>query len=101
MRAAVVRTMASVRPSGFEQAARMLSHGDVRADVARLPAGMKVQVAFGDADAITTPEANRAVARSGIPVHVIPRGGHAVYLEKPERFNELLLRFVDAAGRPG
>jgi pimeloyl-ACP methyl ester carboxylesterase len=97
MKRAVIDTMASVRPDGYGQAVRMLSQADLRADIARLPATMPVQVVFGDADVVTTPEANRSVAsaRPETPIHVVARGGHAVYLEKPTEFNEILSRFID------
>ena len=92
----VVDTMAAVRPDGYAQAARMLASGDVRADIARLPTGMPVQILYGDADVITQPARNVEIAavRPQAPVHVIAGGGHAVYLEKPETFNDLLSRFI-------
>jgi pimeloyl-ACP methyl ester carboxylesterase len=92
----VVDTMAAIRPDGYGQAARMLASGDVKADVARLPAAMPVQILYGDADVITPPARNVEIAavRPQAPVHVIAGGGHAVYLEKPETFNDLLSRFI-------
>jgi pimeloyl-ACP methyl ester carboxylesterase len=92
----VVDTMAAIRPDGYTQAARMLAAGDVKADIARLPAGMPVQFIYGDADVITPPARNAEVAavRPQAPVHVIAGAGHAVYLEKPAPFNEALSRFV-------
>ena len=45
----VVDTMASVRPDGYSQAARMLASGDIKADIPRLPAAMPVQFLYGDA----------------------------------------------------
>ena len=96
-----VDTMSSVRPDGYAQVVRMLSRADLRADIARLPATMAVQVIFGDAAVVTPPEANRsaASARPRTPISVIARGGHAVYLEKPAESNELLLRFIGARRR--
>jgi pimeloyl-ACP methyl ester carboxylesterase len=96
VRRAVIETMAAVRPDGYLQAVRMLSQGDVRADIARLPAAMPVQIVFGDADIITTPEANRLAAaeKPGAPIRVIADAGHAVYLEKPDQFNEILAAFA-------
>lgn len=89
-------TMASVRPHGYGQAARMLSTGDIKADVRALPAGLPGQVIYGDADVITSPERNRDVAAAwpGAAVHVIPGAGHALYLEQPETFNTLLAAFL-------
>ena len=93
---AVVETMAMIRPDGFTQAVWMLSNADTRADVAALPAEMRVQFIYGDADVITTPEQNRSVHRQrpGAPVHVLTGAGHACYIEQPEAFNELVLRWV-------
>ena len=51
--AKLIDTMGSVHPDGYAQAARMLSAGDIVADIARLPAAMPGQVIFGDADVIT------------------------------------------------
>jgi hypothetical protein len=64
---------------------------------------MRVQFVYGDADVITTPEQNRAVAseRPDAPVHVLPGAGHALYLEQPEAFNALLVRFIGAIGCGG
>ena len=92
----VVDTMAAIRPDGYAQAARMLASGDVKVDIARLPAGMPVQILYGDADVITPPARNVEIAavRPQAPVHAIAGGGHAVYLEKPETFNDLLSRFI-------
>ncbi len=92
----VVDTMASIRPDGYAQAARMLASGDVKADIARLPASMPVQILYGDADVITPPARNIEIAatRPLAPVHVIPGAGHAVYLEKPAQFNDVVSRFI-------
>ena len=92
----VVETMAAVRPDGYAQAARMLASGDVKADIARLPASMFVQILYGDADVITPPARNVEIAavRPQAPVHVIAGAGHAVYLEKPAQFNDVISRFV-------
>lgn len=92
----VVDTMAAVNPAGYEQAARMLADANVKTDVQRLPASLPLQIVYGDADVITPPARNREVAalRPQAPVHVIPGAGHALYLEKPERFNAILLDFL-------
>jgi pimeloyl-ACP methyl ester carboxylesterase len=93
----VVETMARIRPDAYEQAARMLSTGDIEADLARLPAEFPIQVIVGDADAITTPAAcSRIATVCRVAAHVVPRAGHALYLEKPELFNRLLANFATA-----
>jgi pimeloyl-ACP methyl ester carboxylesterase len=94
---AVVDTMATIRPAGYTQAVRMLSNADTGADVRMLAPEPAVQFIYGDADVITTPAQNRSVhaERPGAPVHVIAGAGHAVYIEQPERFNELVLQWVE------
>jgi pimeloyl-ACP methyl ester carboxylesterase len=92
----VVETMGTIRSDGYTQAVRMLSGADTRADVRALPQAMRMQIIYGDADVITTPEQNQSVARerSQASVHVLPGAGHALYLEQPEAFNGLVLRFA-------
>lgn len=94
--AKLVDTMATVRPDGYAQAARMLSTGDIVADIGRLPAALPGQVIFGDADVITPPARNREIAGRwpGAAVHVIAGAGHALYLEQPDAFNALVADFL-------
>ncbi len=98
VRRAVIDTMASVDPSGYAQAARMLSTGDMLADIGALPSALRVQFIYGAEDVITPPEVNlRAAAmRPSAPVHVVEGAGHALYLERAEKFNTLLLDFIGA-----
>ena len=92
----VVETMAGVDSHGYAQAARMLSGGDILADLERLPQQMPVQILFGTDDLITPPAANLRVAaafpRAGAVE--IDRAGHALYVEKPEAFNAALAAFI-------
>ena len=92
----LIDTMASVRPDGYGQAARMLSTGDIKADIAKFPASLPGQIIYGDADAITPPARNQDIAAiwPAAAVHVIPGTGHALYLEQPERFNSILSHFI-------
>lgn len=88
--------MARIPPEGYAQAAHMLSTGDITADLARLPAGLPIQIIVGQADAITPAVSNLEIA-AAIPAasaHVVPGAGHALYLEKPEQFNRLVSDFV-------
>ncbi len=100
---AVVETMACVDPHGYGQAARMLSSGDILADLARLPASIPVRIVFGSADVITPPEVNRRVAAAFGRAEVveIPRAGHALYVDQCGAFNAALaasLRRSDERG---
>ena len=99
--AKVIDTMGSVRPAGYAQAARMLSTGDVAADIAKLPAGLPGQVIVGDGDVITPVARNRDIAAkwSGAAVHVIPGAGHALYLEQPAAFNSIIAEFLTRTGK--
>jgi pimeloyl-ACP methyl ester carboxylesterase len=98
MQQAVIDTMAQVQMPGYGQAARMLSGGDALADIARLSTTLPVQIVYGDADVITPPAANlKAAAICPLaPVYVLSGAGHALYLEKPERFTAILADFAEA-----
>jgi len=89
-------TMSSVKPRGYGQAARMLSTGDIKADIARFPLPVPGQIIYGDADVITPPARNQDVAAAwkGAAVHVIPGAGHALYIEQPAAFNAVLDAFL-------
>jgi pimeloyl-ACP methyl ester carboxylesterase len=96
---AIIDTMSLINPDGYTQAVRMLSQGHLAADVAALPETLPMQVIVADADVITPPEQNRAIAAiRGLELHIIPEAGHAVYLEQPELFNEMIRRFIEANG---
>jgi pimeloyl-ACP methyl ester carboxylesterase len=96
-RRAVIDTMAMVRPDGYTRAVHTISVADTRADVRQLDKAMRVQFIYGESDAITTPEQNRAVHRErpDAPVHALPRTGHAPYVEQPAAFNKILLEFAE------
>ncbi len=97
----VVETMGAVDPRGYEQAARMLSTGEIQADIACLPADLRLHVIYGDADVITPPARNQEVAmlRPEAPVTVIAGAGHALYLEKPHLFNAAVRNFISDISR--
>ncbi|MFN3892558.1 MAG: alpha/beta fold hydrolase [Beijerinckiaceae bacterium] len=97
---AVVDTMALVDPAGYAQAARMLSSGDLVADIEQLSPDLAVQFLYGDADVITPPHANRlaAQARPASPVAVMKGAGHACYLEQPALFSRIVEGFSSAHG---
>lgn len=92
----VIDTMASLQPEGYGQAARMLSTGDIEADVRQFPPSLPGQIIYGDGDVITPPARNQKIAAlwPSAAVHVIAGAGHALYLEQPERFNSILAGFI-------
>jgi pimeloyl-ACP methyl ester carboxylesterase len=94
----VVETMALVHPAGYEQAVRMLSGADTRADIARLAKDLPLQFVYGEGDVVTPPAGILEIAseRPQARVHAIPKAGHAVYIEQPEAFNRLLRQFCRA-----
>ena len=83
------RDYSCIQPDGYAQAAHLLSTADITADLARLPAGLPIQVIVGEADVIKPPAVNREIAAAcpAASVHVISGAGHALYLEKPQHFN--------------
>lgn len=97
VRNAVVRVMSRIRPKGYGQAARMLSLGDVFAELrgCTVPA----LVMCGGEDRVTPPEGNRRVAAAipGARFALLDGVGHLPYLEAPERFNALVGEFLAAA----
>jgi pimeloyl-ACP methyl ester carboxylesterase len=103
MRRTVTEIMARISAEGYTQAAGMLSTGDITADLARLPAGLPIQIIVGQEDVITPPAGNLEIA-TAVPaasVHVISGAGHALYSEKPAEFNRIVLDFaaIHSAGR--
>jgi len=103
----VVNNMAQADPHGYAQASRMLSGGDMIADIAKFSPDLPVQVLCGADDIITPPAANEraAQARANIALTLIPAAGHLVYFEQPRAFNAALIAFNDrhagAANRNG
>jgi pimeloyl-ACP methyl ester carboxylesterase len=81
--------MAQVRPRGYRQAARMLSAGDLLADLAAV--ACPVAIASGSADTVTPPAACQAVAAHvGAPYTTLPGAGHACALESPDAVSALI-----------
>lgn len=86
---AVRDSMAQVIPAGYTQAARLLAHGTLVADLAQLQCPLAV--ASGNADGITTPAACQAVALAGgVAWNDLGSVGHACPLEAPGPVNALL-----------
>lgn len=83
--------MAALRAPGHEAAARILSAGDLLADAPHLAPGARVVV--GAADAITPPDAARALHRAlpaPGPLALVPGAGHALPAEAPRALADAL-----------
>ncbi len=86
---AVRESMSQVIPAGYTQAARLLAHGTLAADLKQVRAPMAV--ASGSADGITTPASCQAVAQAaGVAWNDLGSVGHACPLEAPSAVNHLL-----------
>lgn len=82
--------MSQLREEGYAAAAHMLAFGDLAADASRIE--RPFHVLCGAGDVITTAEASRdfAQAQHGATYDEIPIAGHALYIEKPDGFNDFL-----------
>jgi pimeloyl-ACP methyl ester carboxylesterase len=87
---AVRETMAQINPAGYTQAARMLAVGRLIDDVRALT--LPVQVASGEVDAITPPDACDSVAQAAGQTRIrFDAVGHACALEAAAQVNTLLM----------
>lgn len=101
--AAVEQAMAAVAMPGYGQAVRMLSSGKLMENLAQVTVPTTFIWAEGD---VVTPEAQtlaaieaRSAAGAAAPAyHRIPDAGHAVYLEQPAAFAEILTTALASAG---
>lgn len=76
--------MAQLNAAGYTQAVHLLC-GDAIENHAQPSVKLPGKVWCGAADAVTTPEDSRGVARLvGFPFGLIPDAGHACYVERPE-----------------
>lgn len=98
--ASVVEAMAGVDPHGYAHAARMLSRGDLIADIEAISPAVPMQFIYGEADVITPPAVNlrAAAARPGAPVTVLDNAGHACYVERPGDFSAAIEGFARQHG---
>lgn len=100
--AAVEQAMAAVTMPGYGQAVRMLSSGRLAESLAQVTVPTTFVWAEGD---VVTPEAQTLAAieartRAGGPApayHRIPDAGHAVYLEQPAAFADVLVTALAGA----
>ena len=95
-RAWVRWNMARIVPAGYAQATHLLANADLAADLARYDG--RVAVAVGADDTITPPAACERVARAArASLAVVPRAGHAGYVEAPDAYTALIDAFCRAS----
>ncbi|WP_409241547.1 alpha/beta fold hydrolase [Caballeronia sp. INML2] len=84
--------MARIVPEGYAQATHLLANADLAADIARFHG--RIAVAVGADDAITPPAACAPIAQAAhVGLQVIPRAGHAGYVESPAVHTALIDSF--------
>jgi pimeloyl-ACP methyl ester carboxylesterase len=91
-RAWVRWNMSRVIPHGYTQATHLLANADLAGDLARYTG--RINVAVGADDTITTPEAcERLALAAGTQLQVVPRAGHAGYIEAPAAYTAIIDTF--------
>jgi pimeloyl-ACP methyl ester carboxylesterase len=78
---------ARLHPQGYLQAVQMLANSTL----ARIPAGIPVEVHCGEADVVTTPASCQQAARAlGASFRSIANAGHASHAERPDAVAAIL-----------
>ncbi|MFT4064627.1 alpha/beta fold hydrolase [Paraburkholderia sp.] len=96
-RAWVRWNMSRVIPHGYAQATHLLANADLASDLARYDG--RVDVAVGGDDTITTPAACEKIAQAArTRLQVVPRAGHAGYIEAPAAYTAIIDTFCRASG---
>ncbi|WP_110857711.1 alpha/beta fold hydrolase [Paraburkholderia silvatlantica] len=102
-RAWVRWNMARIVPAGYAQATHLLANADLAADLAALDGGIAVEtkVVVGEDDRITPPAAcERLAAAARTALRVVPRAGHAGYVEAPADYDALIDAFCRGIEEP-
>jgi pimeloyl-ACP methyl ester carboxylesterase len=98
-RAWVRWNMARIVPHGYAQATHLLANADLAADLARYRG--RINVAVGAEDGITPPSGCERLAQAArTPLQVVPRAGHAGYIEAAEAYTTLIDTFCRASAAP-
>jgi pimeloyl-ACP methyl ester carboxylesterase len=88
--------MSRVIARGYAQATHLLANADLAADLARFKG--RVNIAVGADDTITTPAAcERLALVAAIQLQVVPRAGHAGYIEAPAAYTAIIDTFCRAS----
>jgi pimeloyl-ACP methyl ester carboxylesterase len=84
--------MSRIVPAGYAQATHLLANADLAADLAAFNG--RVAVAVGADDSITPPAScERLAGVAHTSLHVVPRAGHAGYVEAPAAYDALIGAF--------
>uniref|UniRef100_E1TJM0 Alpha/beta hydrolase fold protein n=1 Tax=Burkholderia sp. (strain CCGE1003) TaxID=640512 RepID=E1TJM0_BURSG len=95
-RAWVRWNMSRVIPHGYAQATQLLANADLAADLVCFKG--RVNVAVGADDTITTPAAcERLALVAGTQLQIVPRAGHAGYIEAGAAYNTIIDTFCRAS----
>ncbi|SAL50513.1 alpha/beta fold family hydrolase [Caballeronia arvi] len=87
--------MARIVPEGYAQATHLLANADLAADVARFQG--RIAVAVGAEDTITPPASCQVIAQAAnVSLQVMPRAGHAGYIESPDAYTTLIDSFCQS-----
>jgi pimeloyl-ACP methyl ester carboxylesterase len=88
--------MSRIVPAGYAQATHLLANADLASDVAKFDG--RIAVAVGAQDTITPPESCERISQAaGTRLQVIPRAGHAGYIEAANEYTALIDAFCRAS----
>jgi pimeloyl-ACP methyl ester carboxylesterase len=88
--------MSRIVPAGYAQATHLLANADLASDVAKFEG--RVAVAVGAEDTITPPGSCERIAQAArTRLQVIPRAGHAGYIEAGNEYTALIDGFCRAS----
>ncbi|MDR6476690.1 pimeloyl-ACP methyl ester carboxylesterase [Paraburkholderia graminis] len=99
-RAWVRWNMSRVIPHGYAQATHLLANADLASDLARLKGRYngRLHIAVGADDTITTPAAcERLALAADTQLQVVPRAGHAGYIEASAAYTAIIDTFCRAS----
>ena len=98
-RAWVRWNMARIVPRGYAQATHLLANADLATDLARFHG--RINVVVGADDTITPPSACERLALSACtPLQIVPRAGHAGYIEAADAYTAIIDTFCRASAAP-
>jgi pimeloyl-ACP methyl ester carboxylesterase len=88
--------MSRIVPHGYAQATHLLANADLASDVAKING--RIAVAVGAEDSITPPSSCERIAQAArTRLQIIPRAGHAGYIEADTEYTALIDAFCRAS----